>query len=236
MKVIATIFQCKRVSLPYLFIKYCVPKMRELSGFEFDVYLVQHLTPVYHACLETSTINGVEKVKKMTDEGKFEGAHIIQHSENNDMCPPLPSYKKGVEVFLREKGDLHIWLEDDALIMDKNPRRWLDIKDVGTYIRLPFVPVRHTITTRAFDERMLQKMNTEQWDASAWGRKYWFGCPLKGHPEYFMTECCKKKLHLKRKFAVFHHDGPSWKVRVDLNFLKEFIPQDELKILDLDFK
>jgi hypothetical protein len=230
MKVVATIFQCKRVSMPYFFIKYCVPKMKELSGFDFEIYLIQHTTPVEHFCLASTSLNG-ENVKKFTDEGKFDGAHIIQHSTNNKECPPYPSYKIGVETALKEKADLHIWLEDDALIFDKNIKRWTEIEDVGTYSEWRFIPVRHTITTRSFDERMLNKLNTEKWNAGAWNNG-----PVFGHPEYFMTECCKKRLYLSDQHITFYHESEGWHIPVRMDFLRRFVPESELKYLDLDFK
>lgn len=232
MKIIATIFQCKRVAMPYFFIKYCVPLMRKLSAFDFEIYLIQHLTPTYLFGLETSNITGLEKVEQWTKEGKFYGAHIVQHSEVYKTCPALPSYKLGVEIFLREKGDLHIWLEDDAMIMDDDPKSWFAIKSVGTYRVSDNIPIRHTITTRSFDIDILHLMNTEQWNLD------WSNKPLRGHPVYFMTKCCKTlKTMLNPMCVAFYHfssNEPRYNRVWNLELVKSVIPEEEQFFLNLD--
>jgi hypothetical protein len=234
MKVIATIFQCKRVAFPYFFIKYCVPKMKELSGFDFEIYLIQHTTPETNRVLTTcrESWSKIENVQQWTKDGKFTGANIIQHSENDHICPAFPSYKIGVETALKEKADLHIWLEDDAMILDKNPKKWLEIKCVGTYQNWwRFIPVRHTITTRSFDGLMLHKMNTEKWDIRNFTYDNKGFVPLKGHPEHFTTECCKERLELDEKDIAYNHCLST----LNMDLIREIVPKEEIHFLNLDY-
>ena len=77
----------------------------------------------------------------------------------------LAGVKKGIEIFLKEKGNFHMWLEDDAIVFDPEMKKWPQIiPEVGVYWNWNFINVRDSVTTRQFDERMLRIMEKEKWN------------------------------------------------------------------------
>ena len=160
MKAVITIFQYKRVALPYIFIRYCYPKMQQLFPGQMKVFLIQYIGKASENLMQTSKIDNsrLELVRQWTKEGRYDGAEVVVHSESFSRCPPMPSYRIGVENALREKSDFHIWLEDDAIIYDeecdKLPRL-IGNNEVGVYT--PHYKVlcpAYLITTPSFDERV----------------------------------------------------------------------------------
>ena len=57
MKAVITIFQCKRVVLPYIFMKYCYPKMKKIFPGEMKEYLIQHINNLSKREHATAKIN-----------------------------------------------------------------------------------------------------------------------------------------------------------------------------------
>ncbi len=260
MKAVITIFQCKRVVLPYIFIRYCLPKMQQIFPGEMKVFLIQHLANVSNLCMQSGDIcdSKLDLVKQWSDDDKFSGAEIIRHAEVVPKHPALPSYRIGVETALREHADFHVWLEDDALIFDEECSRWSEIigeKDVGVYRpRSNFIHVAYLVSRPDFDKRILEMMETEElWDIGSTKKpffrkrffrrllsyatlnlyEYGFSPPI-GHVEYFMTKACKtKKIALNANFAARFHQGID--PQLIINMVKKVAPS-ELSLLKVDFE
>lgn len=166
MKLVVTIFQTKRVVLPYFNIRYTLPAMREAFPGDLVIYLIQHrggshLLNSTKCYFETKDMPDecFERVKQWTQEGKYEGATIKSHTEHLGRYPSLPSMRKGIELALKEQADLHLWLEDDAIIYDLDCKNWsLPNGSIGVFTIFEseyssFFKSAWLITTKGYDER-----------------------------------------------------------------------------------
>src|SRR5579859_679223 len=136
MKCIITYFQNKRIALPYIFNRYCFPKMKEIFPGEMKLYHIFHNLHIKDNLLESNRIEE-NKLKQTTEFiHKYKGACIIPHKKVFPELYSIPSYKIGVVMALKESADLHLWLEDDAIVYDMNCKTWPEKmigKDVGLY-------------------------------------------------------------------------------------------------------
>jgi hypothetical protein len=262
-KAVVTIFQCKRVVLPHLFLRHGLPRMRDVFPGEMRAHLIQHVAGV---APEGSTMGSarlpddrLERVRRWTAEGRFEGATIERHTTRFDPHPALPSYRLGVELALREGADLHVWLEDDALIFDPECDTWperLRDRDVGVFRRAEHVHVAYLVSRPEFDRRLRDLMRREElwsidrthpvpWPARIvralrrrLGRevppyrpKRWRPGP--GHVEHYTTLACEGgRAHLPEDAAARIHPGTDSAALVRL--VRRMAPGEE-SLLEVDF-
>jgi hypothetical protein len=164
MKCIITILQNKRVSLPYLFGKYSFPKMRKIYPGDFSLVHIWHNAhnPDYH--LESNRKLGGEKllnVEAFINSNKFFNAEIITHNKTSPEWPGLESIKLALETTIARNADFHLWLEDDAIVYDKDCDYWattLGSCDVGLYRDTnckQMINTAYFLSTSEFDKRLL---------------------------------------------------------------------------------
>jgi hypothetical protein len=212
MRGIITIFQCKRVVLPHIFTRYCYPIMRDIFPGDLDLYIIQHVggftkKPFTHLVTSRLNNNKLELVQKWTEAGKYEGATIITHKEKWPRYPHMPSFKRGVELAVTGKYDYHLWLEDDALVLDENCDKWGDIEDgyIATCNHGLIVCVAHFLTTLGFDKRILPLVqNKDIWWLG--GTNFNKAGALKDNrvEARFAKEAGEKRCILKAKRARMH--------------------------------
>lgn len=182
-KVVVTICQTKRTVLPYFNIKYTLPKMESISNFEFKVFLIQHCqvadfldsTKCYYETKKISN-DAFDRVQEWTKQNRYCWNHydenqrkwinkvtIIKHAERLGRYPSLPSMRKGIEKAIEEDADFHIWLEDDAIICDRDIQMWSQLIPNGSIATYDyweengsrFMKSAWVITTKDFDKRIL---------------------------------------------------------------------------------
>ena len=170
MKLAITITQCKRVVLPHFFCTYVLPQMRARFSGPVAVFLVQHVggLPEKRNFLRTSQLGQqcLERVRGWTEEGKFPGAEIIRHEERFEAYPHLPSLIRANEAALAWGADLHLWLEDDAIVADDQCDAWPDLmkeNDAGVYRERDIIHIAHFLSTRDFDERLRPRLLRPNW-------------------------------------------------------------------------
>ena len=242
MKAIVTIFQCKRVVLPYIFTRYCYPIMKDIFPGKMELNIIQHVggftsVPLTH--LVTSHLNNskLELVQKWTEAGRYDGANIIQHKEKWPLYPHMPSFKHGVELAVKGKFDYHLWLEDDALVLDENCDKWSEyIPDgsIATCNSSKIVCVAHFLSTLGFDKKVLPIVS----DKDIWrlgGSNFKKDGSLKPWrvEARFAIEAGDNRVLLKAKRARMHKNKVENRQRV-LDLIKYVAPGEE-HLLALDF-
>ncbi len=231
MKTVFTIFQCKRVVLPHIFLEHCYPVMKEILGGEVKAFLIQHRTqvtsPTQTASIDKSRI---DLVTEWTLNDKYRNAEIVGHESTSPI--PYDSYRIGLDLALREQADFHVWLEDDALIFDTACDMWpekLKHHDVGTYrIHSKHVLVCYCVSRRSFDLEMKSMMDQYEWTYAAKQ-----GVPLLGHIEWFSTQSSKTgQADLGRDFADRIHPSHNSPILIDI--IRKVAPE-KLELLYIDF-
>jgi hypothetical protein len=243
MKCVVTIIQNKRVALPFIFGRYCLPKMRKVFGGQMELYHIFHDLHVKDDELESNRSHGLEhldRVNHFIKKGLFSEAFIVRHQERNIEHLAIPSFLKAARIAIRENADFHVWLEDDAIILDKECNKWKDdLKnaDVGLYRDTRWqkmINCAFFVSTREFDKRMVnifsdyQRDNTENY------------IPFGSQVEHFLWRASKSQALLKGKYAERHHPSGKWKVHLPAlkKWLVDAIPeitQEHLDYLNLDF-
>jgi len=242
MKIVVTIFQCKRVVLPYIFIRYALPKMCARFPGEIIVYLIQHVGGFFGSknFLETSMMpkEKLKLVREWTEQGRYEGAKIIQHSESQPHYPHMPSMRKGVEYALEENADFHLWMDDDVIICDEECDKWVDIigsSDVGVYNdKAEIINVGYFVSTPKFDRRMLPLMSN---------RKIWSivkdnydesGKLNPGRIEARLTLESQSRAYLNETYRARMHRNRKSNAESVRKMVKELSPQ-EVDLLKIDY-
>jgi len=233
-KAVITIFQCKRVVLPYIFIRYIFPRMKKIFPGELKVYLIQHtggFKRTIETRLETDKIpnSKLKLVQKWTKEGRYKGATIM--------------LIKGVEIAVKEKADFHLWLEDDALIFDKDCNKWPELmkgKYIGDYEKNDIVRVAYLLTTKTFDKKLLPLLKTNMNKFQKHKDNY---DSLKNLEPWkiesrLAIEGGNKRVLLNKNYAARAHQF-SKKLRWDgehkiIKMIKKVAPKEK-KIFDIDF-
>jgi hypothetical protein len=163
MKILVTILQCRRVALPFLFIRYSLPMMRSAPGCSVHVHLIQHeyLLDNINAH-ETSKLprSKQQVVAEWTDAGRYAGAIITRHAEQFSQYPSIPSRRIAVEFAACHDHDLHLWLEDDAFVYDEACGNWSDTMGtslIGAYRENAFgyVNTAHYVCRPELDLQLL---------------------------------------------------------------------------------
>jgi len=172
MKAVVTIFQCKRVVFPNIFLTYALPRMQEIFPGEIEAYLIQHVGGFSNEGLTRSETvkmdwGRLRLVQEWTEAGRYPNATIIRHSDSQPLYPHLPSFRRGLEIAVGEEADFHLWMEDDALVYDTECHLWPDLladKDVADYEAHRLVHVAYTVTTLEFDRRILPLISNHKDD------------------------------------------------------------------------
>jgi hypothetical protein len=173
-RLLVTIMQHKRVGCPFLFINHILPGMRSRDWGEIDVVLIQHLADVRGKLLESSRHGaaGMEKVAAWTKAGCFPAVEVVQHTECFPPYPSIPSYRIAAEHGIAGAYDLHLWLEDDALVYDPEFTQWgekLAAHEVGEFYEgLPWVHSSSFVSRPEFDRRIAPLLqDLERWQSPA---------------------------------------------------------------------
>jgi hypothetical protein len=172
-KAVITIFQCKRVILPHFFIKNIYPQMKASFPGEMKLYLIQHIPRGGANCTKSANMSddNLKIVREWTDNGMFDGADIIQHSDFCERDAVMPTYRRGVKLALDESANFHLWLEDDALVFDRDCGSWpvtLKDKDVGVYRNYDMINCAFFVGTPSYEKRIYDIMLDEsKWDMMA---------------------------------------------------------------------
>ena len=242
MKAVVTIFQFRRAVLPYLFMRYCYPVMKQAFPGSLDVWIIQD-TGLAKGNIHTSA-NVYSDTKRhliaeWTDAGRYAGATIVRHDEPLDPRYPqlLPSYRIGMEIARRERADFHLWLEDDAIVLDRDCGQWGDLladKDAGVYQLVQNICPAFFVSTPAFDTRLLSIVRDRKVDGihqpfddtQGWR-------PSLGDVEYYTTWACKTERALLNPASVARvHSRPESHQLVQ--FVRAIAPR-EAGLLNIDF-
>lgn len=248
-KVIFTVFQCKRVVLPYFFSKYSFPKMRESFDGEMEGFLIQHLgcsgqrqaTKHY---FETKKLpeEKLQIVQDWTRAGYYSNLKVISHSIWLGRYPSLPSIRIGLETSEREGADYLVWLEDDAILymldwndlLSKIPQGYVgyfqSFKNRGKGF---FLKSCWLILSRGFiEETKHYFLNDSNWNCRKdfWKKEEQVGFRLESALGLLAKDKCiqlestmAKRIHLDKNYEEL------------LALLKAFVPTEEFKKLKIDF-
>jgi hypothetical protein len=240
---VVTIIQNKRVSLPFIFGRYCLPKMREMFDGKIELYHIFHDLHTQHGELESSrdyTEDSLENVRQFIEYDLFSEAIVISHRESSIEHLALPSFKMALEMTIQRDADFHLWMEDDAIIFDKECNLWekkLGDADVGLYRDTRSQKMINTaffLSRGSFDRRMLKYIKNYHRDSA---EDY---SPFGSQIEYAFWSASKSQAVLKAEYAKRHHPYGKWRSTISdvKRWLKGAIPEiseDHLDYLRLDF-
>lgn len=224
--------QCRRVVLPYLFVRYCWPEMQEAFGGELSVVLIQHEARNQRFGRLRSTRLGQERqelVRQWTAEGRYAGAQIVRHDDWHEPYPSLPSVRRCAEVALSQGADFHLWMEDDTLVLDRQCGQWdarLGSAEVGVYRPgMHMVNICFFVSRPGFDRRILPRLR-RLWTFQRFNRvEPWLRKKHPGQPAL-----------LNAADAVRHHhkEYPYTGMRYLVDKVLQVAPE-EVGLLELDF-
>lgn len=231
MKLVVTILQARRVVLPYLFCRYALPRMQAAFRGEVEVVLIQHrsLPAAADTFLETNQAGGegVERVAAWTAEGRFGPAEVLAHEHHVPDYPSIPSIHLACQAALDRGADFHLWLEDDAFVLDEGCGAWPERfgrREVGVYRAFSGINSAFFVSRPGFDERVLPGLA----DYEAWSRAFRI-------EPYFQSMLRTRRVFLDPAAAVrthrnlYPHTGP----RFVAQRIREVAPQ-EAHLLDLE--
>jgi len=95
--------------------------MREVFPGSLELYHVHHNSNVKDTQLHSSKFLGeshLDNVRRFIAEGRYPEANIIEHSKTNMELPLIPSVMLAAQTALERDADLHLWIEDDAIVFD----------------------------------------------------------------------------------------------------------------------
>jgi hypothetical protein len=232
-KVVVTILQCRRAVLPHVFIRYVLPRMRALFPGSVECVLVQHRADAASGETALESLrhgrDKLELVARWTAEGRYDGADIIGHDILHAAYPSIPSLHLGVKEALARHADFHLWLEDDALVFDRDCAHWdalLGGREVGVYRPFHHLNSAYLLTRPSFDRRVLGPLSDHA--SFTWrGRRI----------EPFLRQHMRtRRAYLEPRYAVRYHHRyyPYTGLRYVVDALRELAPE-ALPLLDLDF-
>ena len=163
MKAVVTICQFRRAVLPYPFMRYCYPVMKQAFPGSLDVWIIQDTGLAkgnLHTSAKLSSDAKTHLNAQWTDEGRYAGDTIVRYDESLKprYSQLLPSYRIGMEIALRERADFHLWLEDDSIVLDRECGKWADLlagRDAGVYGRAQNICTAFFVSTPPFDTWLL---------------------------------------------------------------------------------
>jgi hypothetical protein len=252
MRCVVTIVQNKRIAMPYIFGKYCLPVMREQFHGDVQLYHVFHDCHISGSAMASNKVDEthVQKVRAAIDDGMFSHAKIIKHHEINEDWPALPSFVLAATLIPKVvNADFHLWLEDDAIVYDPDCGSWaitLGSHDVGLYQNTnekQMINTAYFLSTNEFDVRF-SRMLTEfkrtlqipQTAKGAWDNYTGRGSLI----EHCAWRAARSAVYLGPNKAFRHHPHPRYtKDRAMVHaWLENTIPNitaDDLALLALDF-
>jgi len=230
-KLVVTILQARRAVMPYLFVKHAVPRMRAVFPGDLEVVLVQHrsLPSRADAFLETTRTNPEwgRRVVEWTEAGYYAGAHVVSHDILNPSYPSIPTFHRACREALERGADFHLWLEDDALVVDPDCGRWPEIfgtKEMGVYRWFSEINAAFFVTRPAFDERVLPALaRYERWTKN------------ERIERYLRRMLRTPRAHLNPAHAVRSHRNPFpyTGARFVADMVRRIAPEDA-RLLDLE--
>ncbi len=233
MKALVTILVCRRVVMPYLFMRYALPRMREVFPGPFDALLIQHKAGVPRLTRRLVTTQLDKDREDLLDqwiaEGRYGDARIETHAEWHAPYPHIPSHRRAAEAALRGGYDFHLWLEDDALVLDPTCDRWddqLGSAEVGVYRpRLHQINCSYFVTRPSFDSRVLP-----------WLRRTWAWREFHRIEDWFRAKCAGEPAVLEQSYATknHHQEYPYTGMRWLVDAVNRLCPE-ELDTLAIDF-
>ncbi len=232
MRALVTILQCRRVVLPYVFVRYALPRMRAVFPGHLDVVLIQHQALGQGPTRLRSQRLGREReqlVEQWNAEGRYAGAEILRHDTWHAPYPSIPSYHLACRAALQRQVDFHLYLEDDALVLDPDCGRWdelLGSAEVGVYRpRTHIINSSWFVARPSFDQRIRAGLARYWWWRRSSRIERWFRRQLRGKPAIF-----------EQSYAVKNHynEHPFTGMRYVVERLSELC-SDELDLLEVDF-
>lgn len=232
MKIVITIYQNRRVVLPHIFIRYILPKMRAVFPGEIEAVVIQHRSDASGGnrrleSLRHST-DALQRVRDWTERGMFDGAEVRPHEVIHRPYPSIPTFHRGVEAALERDADFHVWMEDDALIVDFDCAWWdklLGNTEVGVYRKFHYLNPAYMVTRRSFAERIREPLSRyDDWKESS-------------RLERFLAQqMVTSRTYLNPARAVrYHHKYyPYTGIRYVVEAVREHAPE-ALELLDVDF-
>jgi hypothetical protein len=251
MKCVITILQNKRVAMPYIFGTYSLPMMRARFNGEIKLYHIFHASNGLRSQMTSNLLLGPEKVEQTAQfikEGHYKNATIVSHKKTSAKWPTLPSLRIAVKIALKEKADFHLWLEDDAIVYDKDCDTWattLGSADVGLYMQTDkkqLINTAYFLSTREYDERFARSLQEYDRNMSISANKQKWG-KYAGHGsliEHVAWRAARKPIFLGPDKAYRHHPHPTFTKTGTMvrKWLKETIPgisPVHLSLLKRDF-
>jgi hypothetical protein len=251
MRCVITIIQNKRIALPYIFNKYCLPMYKKCFRGDVKLFHIFHNCHGNQGALYSNASMGeghVRKVMKFIKDKQFPEAKIIEHNTVSKEWPALPSYKLAIDVAIREKADFHLWMEDDAIIYDRNCNTWaltLGSGDIGLYRdtdKKEMVNIAYFLSTNEYDRRLKRLMHEFYKGVEIpsnlgnWGNYAGKGSLI----EHMAWRASRKPILLERYKAYRHHPHKAHNVTGTMvkEWLKKTIPdisKQDLWLLNLDF-
>lgn len=231
MKLVVTILQARRVVLPYFFCRYALPRMQAVFPGEIEVVLVQHrsLPQNPDVFLETSATDPERgrRVVQWTEAGKFEPATVVTHDHHVPNYPSIPTFHLACKTALERNADFHLWIEDDALVVDESCGHWPEVfgrREMGVYRHFSDVNAAFFVTRPSFDERALPGLA----DFGPWRKEYRV-------ERFFHAQLRTRRVFLNPAAAVRSHrvEYPYTGTRFVAERVRELAP-DEAHLLDLE--
>ncbi|MFW6129657.1 MAG: hypothetical protein ACOC56_00645 [Atribacterota bacterium] len=241
--ILISVLQSYRVMVPYFQVNYAYPIMKNAYNGKLDICLVQHILNNQEKRVERLKKN--KKILKYAEDGFYKNAIILRHDRYFKKYPSMPTYKKAVKYFLDNDYDYHLWIEDDAVVMDREINSWIEKMrinkaSIGEFIIDPKNPTymaksQILFSDRGFNERFYQEcLREETWDRSAKmvGKKK----PTDKRLEFKINKLSlEQRTRVSRAYArIFWREPLSDKINM-LNFLRDFVPEGDLKYIEMDF-
>ena len=241
MKCLVTICQNKRAVLPYLFGKYCLPRMQAVFPGEMLLYHIFHdyagVGPSYLQSNLTLGDDNLKNVKDFIAQGKYANAKVLRHEILYKEYTYLPSVALAATVAIHERADFHLWLEDDAIVLDSGCDQWPALfgdGDVGLYRDTAYkgmVNSAYFVSRTSFDRRLLPRLSEYVPDNKPHSES--------GQLEDLLCQCAAGTTLLRREDAIRYHiskkfptsleDVEAWLTR------RLGVTPDELDLLSLDY-
>jgi len=232
MRALVTILQCRRVVLPYVFMRHALPRMRQSFPGEIEVLLIQHKARQQAGSRLRSHRLGKARedlVEQWSAEGRYAGAQIHRHDTWHAPYPSIPSYHIAVQAALERRVDFHVYLEDDALLLDPDCGRWEELMgpaEVGVYRpRTHIINSSWFVARPSFDQRILAGLSRYWWWRRSSRIESWLRRKLRGEPAI-----------LEESYAVKHHynEHRFTGMRYVVERLTDLCPED-VGLLEIDF-
>lgn len=235
MKIVITYCQNKRTAMPYLFGKYALPMMEKVFPGEVKLYHIFHDLHVRDERLASNRADasGLARVREFV---KTAPGAVVTHTEVFPDLYVLPSFRIGSAVAIKERADLHLWLEDDAIVYDPLCYLWPRLMrdtDIGLFRQTAHIPMANCaflLTSYKFDVKFLAA------DFRDDGKEYPNSSPF----ETFLWGLAESHQVLHPGAANRHHPRGPFKTTTDdlAAWLQETIPnieEQDLKLLREDF-